>query len=168
MRPEAFKVGLCRPGASILQQATEVDFQTYLVDDILVKVDRASMLASLEVRAPWLDPRLIEFGFTLPDHLRATARERKVLTRRLARRLLPPALDVNRKQGFSLPLDAWFKGEWGRVVREVLADAEPSLFNRGFIQELLDGQRRGLGNMQRLFSLTMFELWRREYRVAIG
>jgi asparagine synthase (glutamine-hydrolysing) len=168
IRPEAFKAGLCRPGASVLQQATEVDFQTYLVDDILVKVDRASMLASLEVRAPWLDPRLIEFGFALPDHLRATARERKVLARRLARRLLPPSLDINRKQGFSLPLDAWFKGDWGRVVREVLEDAEPSLFDRGFIQELLDAQRRGLGNMQRLFSLTFFELWRREYRVAVG
>jgi asparagine synthase (glutamine-hydrolysing) len=167
-RPEAFKAALCRPGASILQQATEVDFQTYLVDDILVKVDRASMLASLEVRAPWLDPRLIEFGFRLPDRLRATPRERKVLPRRLARRLLPSSLDVNRKQGFSLPLDAWFKGDWGRVVRDVLEEAEPSLFDRRFIQELLDAQRRGLGNMQRLFSLTFFELWRREYRVAVG
>jgi hypothetical protein len=74
IEPEAFKVALCRDGRSILQQATAVDFQTYLVDDILVKVDRASMLASLEVRAPWLDPRLIAFAFRLPDNLRATSR----------------------------------------------------------------------------------------------
>jgi asparagine synthase (glutamine-hydrolysing) len=166
--PEAFKVALCAGGGSVLQQATSVDFQTYLVDDILVKVDRASMLASLEVRAPWLDPRLIDFAFRLPDRLRATSRERKVLVRALAARRLPASLDLERKQGFSLPLDAWFKGDWGRFVEEVLRDAEPSLFDRRFIDTLLQAQRRGLGNTQRLFSLTIFELWRRHYGVAVG
>ena len=166
--PEAFKKELCTPGHSVLQQATRVDFETYLVDDILVKVDRASMLASLEVRAPWLDPRLIEFAFRLPDRLRATRRERKVLLRALAARLLPPAFDARRKQGFSLPLDAWFKGEWGRFVADVLQEADPALFDRRFIARLLEAQQRGLGNTQRLFALTMLELWRRHYGVSVG
>jgi asparagine synthase (glutamine-hydrolysing) len=166
--PEAYKVGLCAGGASVLSHATAVDFQTYLVDDILVKVDRASMLASLEVRAPWLDPRLIEFAFRLPDRLRATSRDRKVLLRALASRLLPRSLDLDRKQGFSLPLNAWFAGNWGSFMEDVLREADPSLFDRGFIAELIAAQRRGLGNTQRLFSLTIFELWRRHYRVSVG
>jgi asparagine synthase (glutamine-hydrolysing) len=166
--PESFKMALCSRGQSVLQQATAADFQTYLVDDILVKVDRASMLTSLEVRAPWLDPRLIEFAFQLPDRLRATARDRKVLLRAFAARVLPPSLDLGRKQGFSLPLNAWFKGDWGRYVEEVLNEADPSLFNRAFISDLIAAQRRGLGNTQRLFALTMFELWRRQYQVNVG
>ena len=167
--PEWYKASLCLPGHSPLQQASRVDFHTNLVDDFLVKVDRASMLASLEVRAPWLDHRIIELAFGgVPDRLRATARERKILTRRLARRLLPPQLDLQRKQGFSLPLDAWFKGDWGSFIEEVLLQADLHLFDRRLIQSLIAGQRRGYANTNRLFLLAMFELWRREYDVALG
>jgi asparagine synthase (glutamine-hydrolysing) len=164
--PEAYKASLCQPGYSPLQQATRVDFQTTMVDDFLVKVDRASMLASLEVRAPWLDYRLIEMAFgRVPDRLKATVRERKILTRRLAQRLLPAQLDLDRKQGFSLPLTAWLKGNWGRFIEEVLVQAEPRLFDQRAIQGLLRGQRRGLANTHRLFALTMLELWRRQYKI---
>ena len=167
--PELYKASLCLPGHSPLQQATRVDFQTNLVDDFLVKVDRASMLTSLEVRAPWLDHRLIELAFGgVPDRLRATVRERKILPRRLAQRLLPPQLDLERKQGFGLPMSAWFKEDWGRYIEAVLLDADPHLFDQRMIHRLVAGQRRGYANTNRLFLLAMFELWRREYRVAIG
>jgi asparagine synthase (glutamine-hydrolysing) len=167
--PELFKGTLGPRGGTPLQQATATDFRSYLVDDILVKVDRASMLNSLEVRAPWLDPNLIEFAFAhVPDRLRATAAERKVLPRRLAARLLPPALDLARKQGFSLPLGAWFKGAWGDVFRRVLAAGEPTIFNRTVVDALIAGQHKGRANTQRLFALAMFELWRREYHVSIA
>jgi asparagine synthase (glutamine-hydrolysing) len=152
---------------SPLQRATAVDFSSYLPDDILVKVDRASMLTSLEVRAPFLDHRIIEFAFgRVPDHLKATITERKILPRRLAKRLLPPALDLRRKQGFSIPLQKWFKGEWGRMFESVLSDADPTIFDRRAVEQLLDAQRRGLANTNRLFALTLFELWRREYGVT--
>jgi asparagine synthase (glutamine-hydrolysing) len=167
--PEALRAVLWESGGSPLQQATATDFRSYLVDDILVKVDRASMLSSLEVRAPWLDPRLIELAFAeVPDRLRATVHERKILPRRLAARLLPSNFDLTRKQGFSLPLEAWFKGEWGSFIREVLTDPRQELLDRGVINALVTGQRRGLANTHRLFALAMFELWRREYRVAVG
>lgn len=166
--PETYKVNLCSRRRTPLQQATTMDFMTYLADDILVKVDRASMLTSLEVRAPWLDYRIIEFAFgRVPDALRATARERKILPRHLAQRLLPDTFDLKRKQGFSLPLSAWFKGEWGAYMVAVLREADRDLFNPSMIQRLIAGQQRGYGNMQRLFALTMFELWRREYRVSL-
>jgi asparagine synthase (glutamine-hydrolysing) len=166
--PEVFKTSLCRPGQTVLQAATSIDFSTYLVDDILVKIDRASMLASLEVRAPWLDHRLIEFAFgRVPDKLRATVRERKILPRRLAARLLPSGLDLARKQGFSLPLSSWLQGQWGPYVASVLADADRRIFDSAAIRGLIEGQQRGYSNAQRLFALVMFELWRREYRVSI-
>jgi asparagine synthase (glutamine-hydrolysing) len=153
---------------SLLRRATEADFTTTMCDGYLVKVDRASMLNSLEIRAPFLDVNLIEFAFgRVPDHLRATARDRKILPRLLGAKLLPPRMDLTRKQGFSIPLAAWLTGSWGPFFEAVLRDAEPSLFNQRTIQSLLEGQRKGRANAARLFSLTMFELWRREYRVAL-
>ena len=166
--PEQFKASLVPADATPLQQATIADFRSYLVDDILAKVDRASMLTSLEVRAPWLDPAVIDLAFgRTPDRLRATASERKILPRRLAARLLPPSLDLTRKQGFSLPLSAWFKGQWGDFFRDVLAGPEQTTFDRRTVDGLIAGQLKGRSNTQRLFALAMFELWRREYRVSI-
>lgn len=167
--PEDRRRTQCSGSGTPLQKATRLDFSAYLPDDLLVKVDRASMLASLEVRAPWLDRRIVEFAFgAVPDRQRATERERKILPRRLARRLLPPDLDLERKQGFSIPLHAWLKGDWGPFFRSVLEEADPLLFDRRTIRRLLAGQRLGLANSARLFSLTIFELWRRHYRVGLA
>jgi asparagine synthase (glutamine-hydrolysing) len=166
--PESRKAGLCSDGRSALQNASMVDFLECMAEAYLVKVDRASMLTSLEMRAPFLDTRLIEFAFgQVPDHLRATRSERKVLLRRVARRLLPPDLDLTRKQGFAPPLDAWLRGDWGRYARDVLSQADPDLFDRHMIHELFSGQQRGLANSQRLFALLIFELWRRCYGVTL-
>src|SRR5207244_1690960 len=111
-------------GRSAVQRSMAMDFRSYLVDDILVKVDRASMLTSLEVRAPMLDPRIIEFAYgRLPDPLRAWHGQRKVILRKLAARLLPADLDIKRKQGFSIPLGEWFRGDWGHYMRDVLSQA---------------------------------------------
>jgi asparagine synthase (glutamine-hydrolysing) len=166
--PEDWRVALCRRSLSPLQQATAVDFQTFMVDDILVKVDRASMLTSLEVRAPFLDPRIIELAFgRVPDTLRAANGEKKILPRRLAARLLPRELDLSRKQGFGVPLAAWFKGDFGTFVEDVLGQADLALFDRASVQRLIRSQRQGFVNSHRLFALTMFELWRREYGVTV-
>ena len=164
--PEGWKRGLCDHGRTPLQMATAADFLGYLPDDILVKVDRASMLTSLEVRAPFLDRRVMELAFgRLPDALRATARERKVLPRMLGAKLLPPALDLRRKQGLSIPLSAWFRGSWGAYMESVLLDAEQRLFDHAAVRALVAAQRSGLNNTHRLFALTLFELWRREYGI---
>src|SRR6185437_4056269 len=108
------------PASDLLQRATRLDFENFLAEDILVKVDRASMANSLEVRAPFLDYRVIEFAFgRLASRHRATASERKVLLRRLCAKVLPAAFDGRRKQGFSIPLDAWLAGRrWHDAFRE--------------------------------------------------
>lgn len=151
----------------LLQRATRMDFQNYLPEDILVKVDRASMLNSLEVRAPLLDYRLIEFAFgRVPSHLKATGHDKKILLKRLTARVLPPEFDRQRKQGFSIPLAEWLKGGAFRALfNEVLRDPRAS-FEARTVDGLLRGQDRGRSNGERLFALVLFELWRREYRVT--
>jgi asparagine synthase (glutamine-hydrolysing) len=166
--PESWRSALGGPADSALQEATRADFRSYLVDDILVKVDRASMLTSLEVRAPWLDPRIIDFAYgDVPDSLRSIGGEKKILPRRLAARLLPKELNVSRKQGFSVPLAQWFKDGFGVLVREVLESADHDLFDPVFLRRLVRAQERGLINEDRLFTLAMFELWRRAYAVSL-
>jgi asparagine synthase (glutamine-hydrolysing) len=167
-RPESARTAFLAQGSTTVSAATRMDFQLYLAEDILVKVDRASMLTSLEVRAPFLDHRVVEFAFgAIPDHLKATETQRKIVPRALAARLLPSTLDLDRKQGFSLPLLRWFHGPWGRYLESVLQEAEPAIFDAARIQALIRGQRRGYSNMQRIYSLAIFELWRRAYGIEV-
>lgn len=153
----------------MLQRATRMDYGNYLPEDILVKVDRASMLNSLEVRAPLLDYRLAEFAFgKVPSRLKATSTGRKVLLKKLCDRVLPPEFDQQRKQGFSIPLASWLESEsWRAYFRDVLLSSDSIFFNRKALINLLDGQANGRANSERLFALVMFELWRREYSVTL-
>ena len=152
----------------LLQRATRFDFQHYLAEDILVKVDRASMLNSLEIRAPFLDVSLIEFAFgKVPSALKANAQEKKILLKRLTARVLPPQFDQQRKQGFSIPLASWLKqGEFRDLFHSVLKGSDCS-FDRKMMSQLLEGQDRGRNNSERLFALVLFELWRKEYGLTL-
>ena len=164
--PEAYRASLADRNASLLRRAMETDFRTTMVDGYLVKVDRASMISSVEARAPFLDDRLIEFAYgRVPDELKATARERKILLRRVARRVLPAALNLERKMGFTPPLRSWLAGEWGAEIQHTLEQSE--IFDRRAVTALFDAQRRGYNNTHRLYALAFLELWRREYRVGI-
>jgi asparagine synthase (glutamine-hydrolysing) len=137
-----------------------------LPEDILVKVDRASMLVSLEMRAPFLDFRVLEFAFgKVPSRLKTSSTERKILLKRLCKKVLPPQFDANRKQGFSIPLPTWLKaGPWRDFVSDVLLDAK-STFDRRVESGLIDGHGKHRNNSERLFGLTLFELWRRAYGI---
>ncbi len=154
--------------SDLLQRATRMDFGMYLAEDILVKVDRASMLNSLEVRAPLLDYRLIEFAFgRLPSSCKATSSNKKIMLKRLAQRILPTGFDLRRKQGFSIPLAQWLKaGPFRELFHEILTDRQ-CLFDHKTITGLLRGQDQGRSNSERLFGLVLFELWRRDYGATI-
>ncbi len=150
--------------SDLLQRATRLDFGQYLADDILVKVDRASMLNSLEVRAPFLDYQLIEFAFgRVPSRLKATTSQKKILLKHLTHNLLPPDFDRQRKQGFSIPSANWLKeGPFRDLYWDVLTGSDCT-FDRKTVGTLLRGQDRGLVNGDRLFALVLFELWRVAY-----
>jgi asparagine synthase (glutamine-hydrolysing) len=125
------------------------------------------MLNSLEMRSPLLDYHLIEFAFNkVPSRLKATQTEKKILLKSLTSRILPPEFDRHRKQGFSIPLTEWLKGGAVReLFAQVLRDSQCS-FDAGVVDGLLRGQDKGRSNSERLFSLVLFELWRKEYGVT--
>ena len=153
----------------LLQRATRLDFENYLPDDILVKVDRASMAHSLEVRAPFLDRDVIEFAFArVPSRLKANRGSRKILLRRLCTRVLPSGFDQTRKQGFSPPLASWLAlGPWRAYLRQILLEDGDGLFDRGTVRTLFDRHGSGVDHSGRLFALAMMELWRREFDATI-
>jgi asparagine synthase (glutamine-hydrolysing) len=152
----------------LLQRMTQMDFQNYMVEDILVKIDRASMLNSLELRAPLLDYRIIEFAFArVPSQMKATFNQRKIFLKKLTAHLLPQDFDKNRKQGFSVPLKSWLnQGPWRIAFQDVLLDNK-CIFNKEMVKDLFYGQDQGRNNSERLFCLYLFELWRLEYDMAL-
>ncbi|MBK8356378.1 MAG: hypothetical protein IPL13_13695 [Saprospiraceae bacterium] len=148
-----------------------MDFLTYLPEDILVKVDRASMLNSLEVRAPMLDFRIIEFAFSkVPTSLKTTTSNRKIILKKLVAKVLPESFDQQRKQGFGVPIGDWFrKGEWNTFLKETLLNSKRSIFNVDMVKKLLKDTKRVI-TCERLFGLLMFDLWRkvRTYKLIIN
>ena len=152
----------------LLTRATLMDFENYLSEDILVKVDRASMAHSLEIRAPFLDFRLIEFAFKkVPSNLKTTIKDKKILLKRLALRVLPANFDLKRKQGFSIPLADWLKKG---LIRDHFWDTLTSkdcMFDMKTIMSLLNGQDKGRNNSERIFALVQFELWRKNYNISL-
>jgi asparagine synthase (glutamine-hydrolysing) len=153
---------------NFLERMTRMDFENYLPEDILVKVDRASMLNSLEIRSPFLDQRIVEFAFgKIPSYLKTTELERKIFLKELAKKILPKELDLNRKQGFSLPLNKWLRsGPWRDFFQSVLSDKN-CIFDQAITNKLFAGQNKGYNNSERLFNLVLFELWRREYSMNL-
>lgn len=150
----------------ILATSTATDFRSYMVDDVLVKVDRASMLTSLEVRAPFLSRDVIEFAFAdVPSTSKVFGSDRKIVLRTLGERLLPPSLDLRRKQGFDIPLDVWIKGAWRPLLQE-LAGRKSSLLHVNPLRDLLPkvGTRPVIG--EQVFAIMMLLLWEAQYRIT--
>jgi asparagine synthase (glutamine-hydrolysing) len=129
-----------------------------LPDDFLVKVDRASMAHSLEVRAPMLDHRLIEFCFSqVPDDWKVKDGESRRLQRMLAQKWLPSDLDTKRKQGFSIPVNEWLRAQSESALMDRMASL-PDSINMDEVRSLVRGHLAGRANGGRLFSLIMLSL----------
>jgi asparagine synthase (glutamine-hydrolysing) len=146
---------------------TGIDFSTYLPDDILVKVDRATMLASLEARAPLLDYRIAELAFSLPDAWRLTNGSGKQLLKRVARRYLPPDYPYDRKQGFSIPEAAWFRTSWSGLIRETAA-ASPMYLSAPRVEQLLAQHQANAREHQLLLRTLMLGWFLQHYGEGEG
>ena len=144
------------------------DFSGYLIDDLLVKVDRASMLNSLEIRAPFLDHRIIEFAFRdVPDASKATLTERKRLLKLLCKRILPDEFDLERKQGFSVPYLDWLRlPAWQSFFRETLLDSNVPIFDKKQMEKYLKAGTDNRAVAPQLFGLVMLERWRANYGIS--
>lgn len=140
------------------------DFLTYLPEDILTKVDRMSMKVSLEVRCPILDYRIIEFSFRkVRDSFKIKGQKRKYLLKRLAEKILPKELKLDRKWGFAIPVSEWFRGPILPIVREILLDDKNEFYNIKFIEALINEHLAGVDHSGRLYTLLIFNLWKNEY-----
>lgn len=152
-------------GADHITGMLYTDLKTYLPDDILVKVDRMSMAHSLEVRAPLLDYRIIEFAASLPSSLKIHGSTKKFLLKQSFKKVLPPSILHRRKQGFTVPLDNWFREDLRALGGEhILGEGLAAFFSRPFLKRLWSEHQEKKGNHGTLlWSLLSFSLWQREY-----
>jgi asparagine synthase (glutamine-hydrolysing) len=149
--------------ADLLARLQDVDLGVYLVDDLLVKTDRASMAHSLEARVPYLDPLVTNLALALPTRHRVRGFRKKVLLRKAVAPLLPKEIVRGKKRGFSIPAAAWLRGELEPFARETLAPE--TLRRQGFFEpqavtRLLDDHVAGKEDLSRqLWGLLAFTLW---------
>ncbi|MDQ3992421.1 MAG: asparagine synthase C-terminal domain-containing protein, partial [Actinomycetota bacterium] len=150
-------------GAELLARLQDVDARVYLVDDLLVKTDRASMAHSLEARVPFLDVEVDSFAGALPTRLKIRGRRKKLLLRRAAEPLLPPEIVRGRKRGFSIPAAAWLRGELEPFARETLSPEtlrRQGYFRPEAVERVLADHVAGRADLSRqLWGLLAFTLW---------
>ena len=150
-------------GAELLARLQDVDLGTYLVDDLLVKTDRASMAHSLEARVPYLDPIVAGLAHALPTRLKVSGLRKKRLLRRAAAPLLPRRVVYGRKRGFSMPAAAWLRGELEPFARDVLSTEtlrRQAFFRPETVTRLIDRHVAGEEDLSRqLWGLLAFTLW---------
>ena len=158
-------------GSAPLARLQDVDLGVYLPDDLLVKVDRASMAHSLETRVPFLDPVVAEFALALPDDQKVSLLSTKRLVRRALRSILPEEVVSGKKHGFSIPLAAWLKGPLQPLVRDVLSPDEvraQGFFEPGVVRAMVDDHISGRVDRSRpIWNLLTFALWYEAYGRAI-
>jgi asparagine synthase (glutamine-hydrolysing) len=150
-------------GASIVDTVLLTDLMTYLPNDLLVKVDIASMAVSLEARSPFLDHHVIEFAARLPPEMKLRRFTTKYLLKRVLRQLLPHENLDRRKMGFGVPIGHWFRGKMQPFLREVVLSEKAvrrGLFNRETVERLIDDHASGKSDYaHQLWTLMMLELW---------
>ncbi len=150
-------------GTGMLDATLLTDQMTYLPNDLLVKVDIASMANSLEARSPFLDHILIEFAASLPENLKMHGVQTKSLLKKVAARLVPKEVIYRRKMGFGVPVGRWFRGEMKDFVRGVLLSekslkrgvVKPEILER-YVNEHIAGEK---DHGFQLWTLMMLELW---------
>jgi asparagine synthase (glutamine-hydrolysing) len=151
----------------ILYDLTKYDFENNFVDDILTKVDRCSMGTSLEIRAPFLDKNIIEFAFgEIPSALKVVDNNLKTIPKELLKRKLNLEFDVNRKQGFSIPLHNWMKTKWRFEIISDIESLPDNLINKSYVMYLVEGLDKGYTNSSKIFSLIILAKWMKKYKIV--
>jgi asparagine synthase (glutamine-hydrolysing) len=155
------------PSPDPVDRALYVDVKTYLVDDIMTKVDKMSMAVSLESREPLLDHKLLEFAATVPTSLKLKNGRSKYLLRRLLERRIPKSIVDRPKHGFEAPTGEWLRGPLAPMVDDLLLDGR--LRGRGIFDDRevtriwREHRTRARDHRHRLWSLVMLELWFRQF-----
>jgi len=152
---------------SLLDTCLSVDYKTYLVDDILTKVDRAGMAVSLEGREPLLDHRIIEFVAQLPDIFKINGSIQKYLLKRLTHKLIPKEMLDRPKTGFAIPLVDWFRDDLKSLLLDILDEKKlekQKLFNVKYINKEKDSYLNGNDeSFYFIWNMIIFQMWYKEW-----
>ncbi len=152
-----------------IEQMQFLDMNFYLAEDILTKVDRASMAVSLEVRAPFLDPRIAEFAAGLPLEYKLKSAKGKYILKQAVEDLLPKTILKRPKKGFGVPIAEWLKGNLNALLHDLLAPERlknQGLFDEKFVQKLITEHERGAASHHKqLWTLLVFQLWYKNFIV---
>ena len=150
-------------GKGIIDASLLADLMHYLPNDLLVKVDIASMANSLEARSPLLDHKVIEFAASLPENIKQSGTETKSLLKKVVARLVPRDVIYRQKMGFAVPIKYWLGNELQEFTRDILLSEKArsrGLFNGDVVERLIDEQRRDTkDNSWKIWTLLMLELW---------
>ena len=146
-----------------ISKMQQLDLNTYLVDDILTKVDRASMSNSLEVRVPLLDHKLVELSARIPTNFKINNRGQKIIFKNAFKHMLPPEIFSHKKQGFTVPISMWFKDSLKDYVGDTLLSNNSKLnsyFNSKEINNIINNHNRGNRDFSaKIWSLLFLEVW---------
>lgn len=162
---ESYKKRILRqsPSDDFISKMQEIDMRTWLVDDILTKVDRASMINSLEVRVPILDHEFAELTFRIPSHLKLNRGNGKYIFKNAMRPYLPDQIISQKKKGFGVPLKKWFKKDLKDYLLQHLHSKNSPLneyFNPGFIEKLVKDHETGMRDLNhKIWTLVFLNEW---------
>jgi asparagine synthase (glutamine-hydrolysing) len=153
--------------ANLTEKMMAIDVKTFLKDDILVKVDRASMANSLEVRSPLLDYRLVELAFQIPFDYKIHYLNPKYILKDLLRHYIPPKLFENKKIGFNIPLSKWLKNELREYVEEFLSEEkvkQRGIIDWAYLKKIKNAfYNKNIDFSRKLFNLLILENWFQYY-----
>lgn len=150
----------------LLSKIQYVDVKTYLTDDILTKVDRASMAVSLEVRAPMLDHKFMECVASIPSNLKLRSGTGKYILKKALEPTLPHNILYRPKQGFAVPLDVWFRRELKDMAYNTVVETKDELLDQNFLKKIWDQHQKNYYDRSALlWSVLMFRKWRQAFGV---
>jgi asparagine synthase (glutamine-hydrolysing) len=155
-------LGICDAQEEI-ERMQYLDMNFYMAEDILTKVDRASMAVSLETRAPFLDPRIGEFAASLPLEYKLRGNKGKYILKKAVEGLLPHSILTRSKKGFGIPVAAWLNGRLNPLMHDLLSPDRlkaQGLFEPHYVQTLIAEHEKGVASHHKqLWTLLVFQLW---------
>lgn len=155
------------PVSGELTKMQYLDVNLYLAEDILTKVDRSAMQVSLETRAPFLDPRIANFAFSLPAKYKLRGSNGKVILKKAVEPLLPRAILNRPKKGFGIPIAAWLRGRLRYLLHDLLSPErlkEQGIFEPEYVDRLISEHEQGIASHHKeLWTLLVFQLWSRRF-----
>ncbi len=168
--PESYKISIASKSQAnnFVSRMQEIDMRTYMVDDILTKVDRVSMLNSLEVRVPLLDHIFVQHILNIPFKYKFQDNKKKYILKEAMKKYLPAEIFNRGKQGFDIPLSVWFKKELNEYLCDTIINRNAHIYdyvNYEYVQKIIKYEQYGMRNFgQRIWSLLVLEEWLKQYK----